>query len=106
MFIVLTSSNAEKIINITFKSKDTADKHLGSYLNKKLEGYLYGMEHIVHISKELVKIKVRKQILKMAHPECQSILKHADFVGSTSAQLLLHVLAGVHSMLNRIYSIK
>ncbi len=95
--IIVTSSNAEKIINslpLNQKILFAPDKHLGSYLNKKTgrDMLLWNGTCIVHETfseKELVKIKVRKQYAKViAHPECpESILKHADFIGSTSSLL-------------------
>ena len=95
--IIVTSSNAEKIINslpINQKIIFAPDKHLGNYLNKKTgrNMLLWNGTCIVHETfseKELVKLKVRKPSAKViAHPECpESILNHADFVGSTSALL-------------------
>ena len=95
--IIVTSSNAAKIIKsipIEQKIIFAPDRHLGSYLNK-LTGRdmkLWNGSCIVHETfseRELVKMKVRQQKSKIiAHPECpENILRHADFIGSTSALL-------------------
>ena len=95
--IIVTSSNAAKIIETIPKNKKiifAPDKHLGSYLNK-ITGrnmLLWNGTCIVHETfseKELIKIKVRNDDAKIiAHPECpENILNYADFIGSTSALL-------------------
>ncbi len=45
--------------------------------------------HITFSERELIKLKVRNDDAKIiAHPECpEDILKHADFIGSTSSLL-------------------
>ena len=95
--IIVTSSNAAKIINSLPKDQKiifAPDKHLGSYLNRitgrKMK--LWNGTCIVHETfseRELVKKKVRLTNSKIiAHPECpENILMHADFIGSTSALL-------------------
>lgn len=95
--IIVTSSNAEKIIKklpLDQKIIFAPDRHLGSYLNKitNRNMLLWNGTCIVHetfSSKELVKVKVRNPDAKIiAHPECpEDILKHADFIGSTSSLL-------------------
>ena len=95
--IIVTSSNAKKIIsNLPLDQKIifAPDKHLGSYLNKitNRKMVLWNGTCIVHETfseKELVKAKVRNKDAKIiAHPECpEDILKHADFIGSTSSLL-------------------
>jgi len=95
--IIVTSSNAEKIIRglpLNQKIIFAPDKHLGAYLNK-ITGrnmLLWDGSCIVHETfseKEIVKLKVRNSDAKViAHPECpESILNHADFIGSTSSLL-------------------
>ena len=95
--IIVTSSNAAKILNSIPKDQKiifAPDRHLGGYLNKvtgrKMK--LWDGVCIVHETfseRELVKMKVRSSAAKkIAHPECpENILKHADFIGSTSALL-------------------
>ena len=95
--IIVTSSNSEKIINSISKDKKiifAPDKHLGNYLMKKTkrEMVLWDGSCIVHETfseRELIKLKVRNSDAKIiAHPECpENILRHADFIGSTSALL-------------------
>ncbi|MFL2661015.1 MAG: quinolinate synthase NadA [Alphaproteobacteria bacterium] len=95
--IIVTSSNAAKIINSIPKNQKiifAPDKHLGSYLNK-ITGRnmkLWNGTCIVHETfseREIIKMKVRHSDSKViAHPECpENILIHADFIGSTSALL-------------------
>ena len=95
--IIVTSSNAEKIINSIPKNENiifAPDKHLGNYLMKKTnrDMVLWDGSCIVHVTfseRELIKLKVRNNDAKIiAHPECpENILKHADFIGSTSSLL-------------------
>ena len=95
--IIVTSSNAEKIINSIPKNENiifAPDKHLGNYLMKKTnrDMVLWDGSCIVHVTfseRELIKLKVRNDDAKIiAHPECpEDILKHADFIGSTSSLL-------------------
>ena len=95
--IIVTSSNAEKIINSIPEDEKiifAPDKHLGNYLIKKTKRdmVLWDGACIVHITfseRELIKLKVRNDDAKIiAHPECpEDILKHADFIGSTSSLL-------------------
>ena len=95
--IIVTSSNAEKIINSIPEDEKiifAPDKHLGNYLMKKTnrDMVLWDGSCIVHITfseRELIKLKVRNDDAKIiAHPECpEDILKHADFIGSTSSLL-------------------
>ena len=95
--IICTSSNAERIVRQIPENKEIIfgpDRNLGSYVMKKLgrkmilwQGYCY-----VH---EAFDWKVIKGAVDrhpgaelIAHPECrEDLLKHADFVGSTSGLL-------------------
>ena len=95
--IIVTSSNAEYIINqlpvhqpILF----APDKHLGAYLARKTgrEMLLWEGTCIVHdrfSTRELVKLKTKHPGARVAaHPECHDgILGHADHVGSTRSIL-------------------
>jgi quinolinate synthase len=95
--IICTSSNAEKIINQIPREKPilfAPDQHLGRYLMKKTgrELRLWPGTCIVHETfseKKLVQLKERHPQAKvLAHPECtESVLRHADYVGSTSGIL-------------------
>ena len=95
--IIVTSSNAAKIINTLPKNQKiifAPDRHLGATLNK-ITGrkmLLWNGSCIVHETfseKELVKLKIRNQDAKIiAHPECpENILNYANFIGSTSSLL-------------------
>ena len=99
--IIVTSSNAEQIINsipIDQKIIFIPDKNLGNYLNKKTgrNMILWDGVCIVHESFSLEEIS--KQLLKhpdaelISHPEnSPPILKLSHFIGSTS-QLLKYVI--------------
>ncbi len=100
--IIVTSSNAESIINQLPAEQPilfAPDKHLGAYLRRKTgrDMVLWPGTCIVHETfseKELVKLKVRHPRAKVAaHPECpETILAHADQIGSTRA-ILDYVIA-------------
>ena len=95
--IIVTSSSAEKIINSVPKDKPiifAPDKHLGQYLINQTgrDMVLWDGSCVVHENfseKELVHLKNKHTHADViAHPECpQSLLNHADFIGSTSALL-------------------
>lgn len=95
--IIVTSSNAEYIINQIPKEQPiifAPDKYLGGYLSKKTgrDMVLWDGTCIVHeqfSEKELVKLKTRHDdALIIAHPECpEDLLKYADHIGSTSSLL-------------------
>ena len=95
--IICTSSNAEKIINQIPIEKPilfSPDKNLGSYLQKKTgrEMTLWDGTCIVHETfseKKILSLKVKYPEAKLiAHPECEeAVLRHADFIGSTSKLL-------------------
>lgn len=99
--IIVTSSNAEHIINQI--PKDTPimmapDRHLGAYLSQKSgrEMIFWPGSCIVHerfSEQELIKLQVEHpDAPTAAHPECpEHILRHADHVGSTSS-ILKYVL--------------
>ncbi|MCE3232872.1 MAG: quinolinate synthase [Rickettsiaceae bacterium] len=93
--IIVTSSNAEKIINQIPKSQSiifAPDKYLGGYLSRKTgrDMVLWEGSCIVHerfSEKELVKLKTRHPKAHIiAHPECpETLLNYAHHIGSTSS---------------------
>ncbi|HJO75412.1 MAG TPA: quinolinate synthase NadA [Rhodospirillales bacterium] len=95
--IIVTSSNAEHIINQIPKDQPilfAPDRHLGSYLSSKTgrEMTLWDGTCIVHdrfSTRELVKLKAAHPgALVAAHPECpEGLLGHADHIGSTKGIL-------------------
>ena len=95
--IIVTSSNAEHIINQLPEHQPilfAPDKHLGAYLARKTgrEMVLWDGTCIVHdrfSARELVKLKIHHPDAPIAaHPEChQGILDQADHVGSTRSIL-------------------
>ncbi|MBT3991538.1 MAG: quinolinate synthase NadA [Rhodospirillaceae bacterium] len=95
--IIVTSSNAQSIIEQLPANQKIIfgpDRHLGAYLAKETgrEMEIWPGTCIVHeqfSERELVKLMVRHpEAALAAHPECpESILKHADLVGSTRAIL-------------------
>lgn len=95
--IIVTSSNAEYIINQIPKEQPilfAPDRHLGAYLAKKTgrDMILWPGSCIVHerfSERELIKLKAEYPDAPVAaHPECPAhILAHADHVGSTSSIL-------------------
>lgn len=92
--VCCTSSNALAVVNsiegdeILF----APDKNLGSYINSKLDGKQMKLWHghcITHErvqESEILKVKEKNPGVKiLVHPECNPVVvKHADFVGSTS----------------------
>ena len=95
--IIVTSSNAEHIINQLPKDRPilfAPDRHLGAYLARKTgrEMTLWDGTCIVHdrfSTRELVKLKsAHPDALIAAHPECaEGLLDHADHIGSTRSIL-------------------
>lgn len=95
--VICTSSNAEKIIASVPKDREILfgpDRHLGRYLMQKTGRpmTLWQGVCIVHETfneKKVIALKTEHPDAEViAHPECEeSILRHADFVGSTSALL-------------------
>jgi quinolinate synthase len=92
--IIVTSSNAEAIINSLPQDQKiifAPDKYLGDYLNKKTgrNMLLWNGTCMVHerfSEEELVKLTVRHPKAHIiAHPECPPhLLAHAGFIGSTA----------------------
>lgn len=95
--IIVTSSNAEAIINsLPHEQKIifAPDKFLGAYLNKKTgrNMVLWNGSCLVHerfSEVELIKLKTQyPDAHVIAHPECpEPLLAHADYIGSTSGLL-------------------
>ncbi len=95
--IICTSSNAVKIVEQIPKEQGiifAPDRNLGRYIMKQTgrEMKLWQGACIVHETfsdRKIVKLKFENPNAKViAHPECEeTILKHADFIGSTSALL-------------------
>ena len=95
--IIVTSSNAEAIINQLPQDQKiifAPDKYLGSYLNKKTgrNMLLWNGTCMVHerfSEQELIKLKTRyPDAAVIAHPECpETLLRHAKHIGSTSSLL-------------------
>ncbi len=95
--IIVTSSNAEKIIRQIPEDKPilfSPDKYLGGYLERKIgrKMTLWDGTCIVHeqfSERELIKLKIsHPDALVIAHPECpENLLKYADHIGSTSSLL-------------------
>lgn len=95
--IIVTSSNAEAIINqlpLDQKIIFAPDRFLGDYLNKKTgrNMLLWNGSCMVHerfSEEELIKLKVRhSDAVVIAHPECpEHLLRHAKHIGSTSSLL-------------------
>jgi len=92
--IIVTSSNAEAIINSIPLDKEilfAPDKHLGGYLIRKTGRNMLLWEGtcVVHENfseRELIRIKTMHPKAKIiAHPECPiALLEYAEYIGSTS----------------------
>ncbi|MDX1924232.1 MAG: quinolinate synthase NadA [Rickettsiaceae bacterium] len=95
--IIVTSSNAEKIINSIPESQPIIfgpDKHLGNFLMKRTgrKMVMWPGTCVVHENfsqRELIKIKTTYPKARIiAHPECpEDLLQYADHIGSTSSLL-------------------
>ncbi|MBP9112600.1 MAG: quinolinate synthase NadA [Polyangiaceae bacterium] len=94
---IVTSSNAEKIVRAIPSDKTILfgpDRNLGRYLAEKIGRpmELWQGSCIVHETfseRKLVGLKERHPKAKvLAHPECEeAVLKHADYIGSTTGIL-------------------
>ena len=95
--VIVTSSNAQKIVDSFPKDQPlifAPDRNLGAYLNK-ITGrnmLLWNgscMVHEIFSYRKILEMKKQyPQALLIAHPECEeTVLKMADFIGSTSALL-------------------
>ena len=93
--IIVTSSNAEHIIRQLPRDQPVIfapDRNLGRWVAAQVgrEMVLWDGACIVHeifSEQRIVRLKARHpDALVLAHPECEEpVLRHADFVGSTSA---------------------
>ncbi len=93
--IIVTSSNAEKIIGSIPKDQEilfAPDKHLGKFLMKKTgrKMTLWPGSCVVHENfseRELIRLKTSHSNAKIiAHPECtDALLQYSDHIGSTSS---------------------
>ena len=105
--VVVTSTNALKIVEQLPKDKPILfgpDQNLGSYINRMTGRNMdlwNGGCHVHARFSEDALLQLKKQYPEakvLAHPECkQSILQHADVIGSTQALLNY---AKQHSTLN------
>jgi quinolinate synthase len=92
--IICTSSNAEKIIESIPENQPiifAPDRNLGDYINKKTGRNMLlwngsCMVHEIFSLEKILRLKTRYPEAKLlAHPECEeTILKIADFIGSTT----------------------
>jgi quinolinate synthase len=95
--VIVTSSNAERIVNRIPKDRQIIfgpDQHLGRFVAKQTgrDMILWPgscMVHEIFSEKRLVQLKVQHPDADVvAHPECeQSVLQHADYIGSTKGIL-------------------
>jgi quinolinate synthase len=95
--IICTSSNASYIVDSVPKEQPiifAPDKNLGSWLIKKTgrDMVLWNgacMVHEIFSLEKIMKLRIRHPKARfIAHPECEeSVLRLADFVGSTTALL-------------------
>ena len=109
--VVVTSSNALKIVKQLPEDKPILfgpDQNLGGYINRmtgrKMDLWNGGCHVHARFSEDAL-LQLKKQYPEakvLAHPECkQSILQHADVIGSTQALLNY---AKQHSTLNTQHS--
>ena len=95
--IICTSSNAVKIVNQIPEEQPiifAPDRNLGRYVSEQTgrDLVLWQGSCIVHETfseKRIIELKVEYPTAEfIAHPECEpSVLRHADFIGSTTALL-------------------
>lgn len=95
--VCVTSSNAERIIRQLPADRPilfAPDRHLGRYIMKQTgrDMLLWSGSCIVHEAfseKSILALRSRHPGARLlAHPECEeSVLQHADFIGSTTALL-------------------
>jgi len=95
--IICTSSNAIKIVESVPPDKEiifAPDKNLGAYIQKKTGRKMLlwdgaCMVHEIFSLDKILKLKLQHPYAKViAHPECEDhVLKHSDFIGSTTALL-------------------
>lgn len=94
---ICTSSNAVQIVESLPKDKKIIfgpDKNLGAYVKKQTNRDILLWDGACHVHKRFSASKIKQIKIKypkakiLAHPECEaSVLKIADFIGSTSGLL-------------------
>lgn len=92
--IICTSTNAEHLLRMIPESQPVIfapDRNLGRWLERKIGRKLIIWDgvcivHETFSERKLLALKVRfPEAQVLAHPECEeAVLRHADFVGSTS----------------------
>jgi quinolinate synthase len=107
--IICTSSNAEKIIRQIPPERPilfAPDQHLGHYLIKKTGRQLRLWQgscvvHEMFSERSLVQLKERHpKAVVLAHPECtEAVLRHADYVGSTTGILNFATQSPAHEFI-------
>jgi quinolinate synthase len=95
--IICTSSNAVKIVKQIPREQGiifAPDRNLGRYVMQQAEREMVlwqgsCMVHETFSEKKLIQLKIaHPDAAVIAHPECEeAVLRHADFIGSTSALL-------------------
>lgn len=95
--VIITSSNAEKIINAIPTDRKILfgpDQHLGNYLSKKLNRPMEMWNgscqvHVLFNARRLYElVQEHPDAIVIAHPECEAtVLQYAHVVGSTSRLL-------------------
>jgi quinolinate synthase len=95
--VIVTSTNAKKIVEQIPKEKKILfgpDRNLGRWLQQQTGRDMVLWQgacivHEVYTDRKITMLKAQNPgALVIAHPECEeAVLKHADFVGSTSALL-------------------
>ncbi len=95
--IVVTSGNAKKIVDSLPKEEKIIfcpDYNLGNYINKASKRNMLLWQGGCHVHErfsvsEIIKLKnEHPQAIVLAHPECKdSVLSHADVIGSTALLL-------------------
>ena len=95
--VICTSSNAQKIVDAIPKDRPILfgpDQNLGRFLEKKTQREMkhwpgHCEVHVLFSAKKLFQLKEENPgAIVLAHPECEeSVLVHADYIGSTSGIL-------------------
>ena len=95
--VICTSSNAQKIVDTIPKDRPILfgpDQNLGRFLEKKTGRHMLHWPghcevHVLFSARKLFEMKEENPgAVVLAHPECEeSVLVHADFIGSTSGIL-------------------
>jgi quinolinate synthase len=107
--VIVTSSNAVKIVEQIPKDKPiifAPDKHLGRFVMKQTgrDMVLWQGTCIVHETfseKKIIELLLRNPGSELiAHPECEEpVLRHANFVGSTTALIKYAVKSAAQTLI-------